>query len=38
MHMVNVKTSHSLVLEMRDKTGQRTGFVFVMSGGKRMSF
>lgn len=38
MHMVNVKTSHPVVLERSDKTGQRTGFVCVMSGGKRMGF
>lgn len=38
MHMVKVKTYHPMVLEMSDKTGQRTGFVCVMSGGKRMSF
>ena len=38
MHMVRVKTSHPVVLEMSDKTGHRTGFVCVMTGGKRMSF
>lgn len=35
--MVNVKTYHPMVLEMNDKTEQRTGFICVMSGGKRMS-
>jgi hypothetical protein len=36
--MVNVKTSHLVGLEMSVKTGQMTGFVCVMSGGKRMNF